>query len=100
MQIAQTRADMLAVVDVLRHQLAGVANTKRAEDRIAHARRKIERIRKGFKRRIDQRARNKAGEALFAIHEREGIERDLAEATREALAAIEALTQERTRTQR
>src|SRR5262249_22322276 len=78
MQIAQTRAEMLVVVEALRQQLGDRSNAKAAAARSARARREVERIRKGFEWRIDKRARYKAGEKWFSINCREGIERELA----------------------
>ncbi len=93
MQIAETRNEMLAVVEAARLALAATNAPARREQAIVKARRQIERIRKAFKRRIDDRALRKPGDQWFPINAREAIERKLTEAAQEALAAVDALAE-------
>ena len=84
MNIAETRLEMMACVEALRQRLVDEPNPDRRL-RLVHAtRRAVHRLRKQFKRTIDERAR-----FGFAINEREGIERKLAEAAAAALTAID-----------
>lgn len=73
-----------AIIDL--KELRGEA---RRRHRLLKARRQIERIRKQFKRVIDERARMKPGDAWFAFNARESIEQKLTEATSDALAALQ-----------
>jgi hypothetical protein len=86
MNVADTRAEMMACVEALRARLAALRSQAARGEIVAAARREIGRLRKQFKRRIDQQAARRFG---FAIHGREGIERGLAEATAAALALVE-----------
>ncbi len=85
MNAGEARAEMMACVSALREQLAGSDPGHRAA-LAAEARRQVERVRKRFKRRIDEQASRRFG---FSI---QGIERKLAEVTAEALAAVDAAT--------
>ncbi|HZY90264.1 MAG TPA: hypothetical protein VFE78_35910 [Gemmataceae bacterium] len=86
MNVTDTRDEMLACVAELRRRLAAVPDPAGRADLADEARRKIERLRKRFKRRIDEKSSRRFG---FPINSREGIERRLAEATATALAAVE-----------
>jgi hypothetical protein len=90
MQITQTRKEMLAVTTELRQRLAAERDDCKAIALIDRTRKRIEQIRKRFKRRIDERARFKPGDAWFSINSREGIEKMLAKVTQEAHDAIES----------
>jgi hypothetical protein len=86
MNIAKTRLEMMACVEALRQRLADEPDPARRL-RLVHAtRRAVHRLRKRFKRTIDERAASFGG---FAINEREGIERKLAEAAAAAMTAID-----------
>jgi hypothetical protein len=86
MNVADTRSEMLACVDELRQRLAATPDPARRTGLADETRRQIERLRKRFKHRIDEKANQRFG---FSINAREGIERKLAEATAIALAAVE-----------
>jgi hypothetical protein len=86
MNVADTRSEMLVCVAELRQRLSATPDPARRVGLAGKARRQIERLRKRFKQRIDERASQRFG---FAINEREGIERKLAEAAATALAAVE-----------
>jgi hypothetical protein len=94
MHIAETRDLMKAVVTELRQCLAEHCDSNRGRRRIELARRQIERIRKTFQRKLDERALYTRGQKWFAVNERESIMRELANATVEAQAAIEAVAAE------
>ena len=87
MNIGETRAEMLAYVAELREQIAATADPDRRPALADKARRRIERARKRFKRRIDEQASRRFG---FTVHARAGIERKLAQVTAEAMAAVTA----------
>lgn len=87
MNITATRSEMLACAIALREKLAGVSDPAERLALAERTRRQIERIRKRFKRKIDERASHRFG---FAVHEREGIEGELAKATASALASVDA----------
>jgi hypothetical protein len=80
---------MLGCVAALRDKLAGASDPAERLALAERTRRRIERIRKRFKRKIDERARDRFGFG-FAVHEREGIEGELAKATTAALASVDA----------
>ena len=86
MNIAGTRAEMLACVFALRKKLVGVSDPAERTVLAEQARRQIKRIKKRFKHIIDERSGHRFG---FAVHEREGIESELAKATAAALASVE-----------
>ncbi|MFO0876281.1 MAG: hypothetical protein U0840_02820 [Gemmataceae bacterium] len=86
MNVAETRSEMLACVTDLRARIATMSDPSRHANIAHQARRKIERLRKSFKKQIDKKANERFG---FPINAREGIERKLTVATAEALAAIE-----------
>jgi hypothetical protein len=86
MNVSDTRSEMLACVAELRQRLATMPDLARRADLADMTRRQIERLRKRFKHRIDEKASQRFG---FSINAREGIERELAEATAIALAAVE-----------
>jgi hypothetical protein len=84
--IAETRSEMLACIAALREQLVGVAQSDQREALAERCRRQIERIRKQFKRKIDKRGASRG--LGFSVHEREGIEGELAKTTAAALDSI------------
>jgi len=86
MQVSDTRKSMLACVDDLRIRLANVTDIRERDALVNTACASIEQLRKEFQRAIDSRSNSSGGG--FAINERAGICRRLAEATAEALAGI------------
>jgi hypothetical protein len=91
MNIAETRSEMLACVVALQKKLAGVSEPAERLRLAEGAKRQIERIKKRFKHKIDERAGRRGG---FAVHEREGIEGELVKAAAAALALIERVVTE------
>lgn len=89
MNIAETKAEMLGVVESLRTRLPGAGDACSSDTLVQSARRQVARIRKAFKRRIDERARCKPGQPWFSIHAREGIERELQKIAAESLRLID-----------
>lgn len=88
MNIAETRVEMMACVAHLQEQLATEAEASRKDDLIECARHEVQRLRKRFKHRIDEKAA-KRGRWGFWGKDREGIEQKLAHCTATALAAID-----------
>ena len=86
MNVTDTRHEMLAGVTALRERLLSESDPTERPALVEAARRRIERIRKRFKRAIDERASRRFG---FSVNAREGIEQKLAEATAEAREQLE-----------
>jgi hypothetical protein len=86
MNVADTRREMLACATALRERLRSESGVTERSALVEAARKRIERLRKQFKRTIDERASRRFG---FALNEREGVEEKLAAATIEALELLE-----------
>jgi hypothetical protein len=86
MNVTGARSEMSACVDALRERLQSECRPARRTALMDAARREIRRIRKRFKRSIDEMARRRVG---FSVNAREGIERKLTEVTAEALKQVD-----------
>jgi hypothetical protein len=87
MNVSKTRAEMLACAAALSERLAGIADPTRRAVLVVACRRNIERLGKGFRRRIEL---HDAYRHRLPINAREGLERRLSEVLVEARAAVDA----------
>jgi len=91
MSIDELRREMLAVADDLKSRLSRCGTVEERALALAASERRIERLRKAFKRRIDERALYRPGDAWFSTNAREGIEKKLAEVTDEVRSLVRSL---------
>lgn len=97
MNVAETRVQMMGCVARLQAELTAETTADRREVLVKAARREVERLRKQFQRRIDEKA-SKRGRWSFAVNGLAGIEKNLAHCVDTALTAIQEVAAGRTLT--
>ena len=92
MNVDETRRQMMDVVENTKAAILVACDSELSSIVLEDCRKEIERLRKVFKRRIDERSKHTRNRQAFPINARAGIERKLEETTRQALDLVNAMS--------